>query len=887
MAARASWRARLLAAAAASAASPECDFIAGKAGSNACPGGAIMATLSECHGEGAAGRGAGPVSVDSASEPAGCFVYGGVHYYNANPKGAPAEGSAPFCKRCPASGEAQPAAGAAGGNRSRGPAAQFEESFNTYTCGADCALWPGQLNTAEFRCFNGKCLPISSYCDGRRDCADGSDEMHCPSEGGGAPAKEGSRLDATFGTAKSSTPPPGEGETSTAPAEPYDCHADFADWETGWTEPRKEWCCKNYGGPCAASAPQGEVQIYDCALDLETWEQSWDPEKKEWCCSSEHVGCEPYECGENEDPAGLDAAEIAWCCLHLSKHCPELSEGEGGSEEPYDCAIGVLTWRSSWDDQKQEWCCEHHHLGCGKSGVANLSLTGQQPAATSEQRAPTTTASRTRSSEPPTSSRSSTSATTRTTSAALSSTFTMGASQTDVSESSNTTRASSTSSTTATVTSASARSARHPTTTSTQKAEEKSRRPAQHPTSKNKTSATAFKTTARPSQTSAQNSSISTHAGSTAGPTSTGPRASTGNASVATTTRTKKAEEKSSKSAKQPATRSTTSVTHSRTSLVTSSSSSVTESTVTRTGTTASTTTTDTNTTVSIISTTASPTSETSSQTTISTQTAVATATSTRHTRPPPASMADATGLGADISKAEAVSAANKTSTTKATTTTGAPTSTRATTSTTFQPTSTQSTSGSTEPACSKINSAYLPLDMVGHPLKRVANERECQQRCARVDGCAHYSYWRPARHCHLQGARSRRFGDALFSSGPPECPAPRDLVGKASVGAAGGADSPLLRGSPRATAGGAAASALAALSLACVAGVALRGARGRALSSGQGGQELLLADGVGVRSGRASPGPGDRAARWAGDLSVDRAYGELPLVAPEEHRVT
>merc|ERR1712176_1315327 len=41
------------------------------------------------------------------------------------------------------------------------------------------------------------------------------------------------------------TPPP-------APV-PYDCNAGFANWQAGWSEPKKAWCCQHQGKGCAAT----------------------------------------------------------------------------------------------------------------------------------------------------------------------------------------------------------------------------------------------------------------------------------------------------------------------------------------------------------------------------------------------------------------------------------------------------------------------------------------------------------------------------------------------------------------------------------------------------------------------------------------------------------
>merc|ERR1712241_712125 len=51
-----------------------------------------------------------------------------------------------------------------------------------------------------------------------------------------------------------------------APADPYNCADGFANWQAGWSVPKKEWCCRvhgkgcpNQGGGCVTSS-----KPYDC-----------------------------------------------------------------------------------------------------------------------------------------------------------------------------------------------------------------------------------------------------------------------------------------------------------------------------------------------------------------------------------------------------------------------------------------------------------------------------------------------------------------------------------------------------------------------------------------------------------------------------------------------
>jgi len=74
--------------------------------------------------------------------------------------------------------------------------------------------------------------------------------------------------------------------------------------------------------------------------------------------------------------------------------------------------------------------------------------------------------------------------------------------------------------------------------------------------------------------------------------------------------------------------------------------------------------------------------------------------------------------------------------------------------------------------SCAEEDMAFNPLDMLGQVPQQVGNIAECQDRCASVSGCAHYSYWVPQRVCHLQDSHAVRSSlkSPGFIAGPPTC---------------------------------------------------------------------------------------------------------------------
>merc|ERR1719203_2749951 len=93
------------------------------------------------------------------------------------------------------------------------------------------------------------------------------------------------------------------------PADPYNCADGFANWQAGWSIPKKEWCCRahgkgcpNQGGGCATSS-----KPYDCNAGFANWMAGSSVAKKAWCCSNEGKGL---------------PTSSWWVCLEVALKCP-------------------------------------------------------------------------------------------------------------------------------------------------------------------------------------------------------------------------------------------------------------------------------------------------------------------------------------------------------------------------------------------------------------------------------------------------------------------------------------------------------------------------------------------------------------------------------------
>lgn len=158
---------------------------------------------------------------------------------------------------------------------------------------------------------------------------------------------------------------------STTSSLPFDCLAGSFNWEEGWSDEKKVWCCKHGSKGCSttgapvpaaasttAEAPRpatarAEASTtsanYDCMEGWFNWRSGWSLGKKTWCCEHAHKGC--YEKEDETTTTMLD----------------------------FDCSAGLDTWEKLWSREKQHWCCEHESRGCAGAVTPAPTLAAPAP----------------------------------------------------------------------------------------------------------------------------------------------------------------------------------------------------------------------------------------------------------------------------------------------------------------------------------------------------------------------------------------------------------------------------------------------------------------------------------------------------------------------------
>jgi len=127
----------------------------------------------------------------------------------------------------------------------------------------------------------------------------------------------------------------------------FDCDADFSQWEKGWSDAKKRFCCKTEKRGCE----EEHVVPYHCQSEDQ---DSWPLSKQNYCCVNHKVGCLQYDCA-----AGLQFATTGWSQPKQEFCCKRFKEGC-----PFDCQADLAHAAAAWSDNQKSWCCKNENRGC-------------------------------------------------------------------------------------------------------------------------------------------------------------------------------------------------------------------------------------------------------------------------------------------------------------------------------------------------------------------------------------------------------------------------------------------------------------------------------------------------------------------------------------------
>lgn len=167
------------------------------------------------------------------------------------------------------------------------------------------------------------------------------------------------------------------------PEDAFDCNADFRIWEAAWSMEKREYCCEEKGRGCKRPVrPIYRVpttMTTTAATITTTPATTSTPPPAAAAAPAEAPAAErpvdPYNCAIGQEAQWIQDKK-EWCCQNHYLGCPPNPAAAAATvvqaafvaapppADPYNCAEGFPNWKMGWSDSKKKWCCDVHHRGC-------------------------------------------------------------------------------------------------------------------------------------------------------------------------------------------------------------------------------------------------------------------------------------------------------------------------------------------------------------------------------------------------------------------------------------------------------------------------------------------------------------------------------------------
>merc|ERR1711933_651163 len=155
---------------------------------------------------------------------------------------------------------------------------------------------------------------------------------------------------------------------------PYNCDAGFgATTELPWSQAQKDYCCATVGRGCATTAlPETTPTVPPTPFPTQPPTPPPTPPPPQPAPRPAPIRppapptappgpVDPYNCAVGAY-FGWDQNKQTWCCSH-HHICGQPTEPPRPAD-PYNCEDGFANWQAGWSVAKKEWCCRVHGKGC-------------------------------------------------------------------------------------------------------------------------------------------------------------------------------------------------------------------------------------------------------------------------------------------------------------------------------------------------------------------------------------------------------------------------------------------------------------------------------------------------------------------------------------------
>lgn len=173
---------------------------------------------------------------------------------------------------------------------------------------------------------------------------------------------------------------------------PFHCKVGLDNFAAEWSDGKKAWCCKTKHLGCPdqhamshryehsheALHDGSQQEPFDCEEGLANWQGGWSDSKKEWCCKFKDLFCKNHNYYRGKKDYNHDHSDAdhyhndGHAPTHMYDHFHVGSDLDGPAAPkfsgPHDCAAGLNNWQDGWAKGKKEYCCRRFQLGCEAAG---------------------------------------------------------------------------------------------------------------------------------------------------------------------------------------------------------------------------------------------------------------------------------------------------------------------------------------------------------------------------------------------------------------------------------------------------------------------------------------------------------------------------------------